>query len=64
MGLIGILVGIFFMDVFAVSSDALLHCFVLDEELSENGTATHNPPEELSDFVGRERDFDPKAAKK
>lgn len=51
------------MQVFSVSSDALLHCFVLDEELSENGQATHNPPAELAEFVGEERGYDPKTSK-
>lgn len=63
MACIGLVVGIYFMNVFSTSSDALLHCFVLDEELSENGKATHNPPEELQEFITNERDFDPRAAK-
>lgn len=55
MGIIGIIVGIFFMDVFSTSSDAMLHCFVLEEELNENGKATHGP-EELAEFLENERD--------
>jgi len=61
MCLIGMVVAAFFMNVFSISSDAMLHCFILDEELSENGQATHNPPEELSDFINNEREYDPKA---
>lgn len=62
MVLIGMVVAAFFMNVFSISSDAMLHCFILDEELSENGTASHDPPEELVEFVDREREFDPAAA--
>jgi len=62
--IIGILIGSFFMQVFSTSSDAMLHCFILDEELSENGQATHDPPEELSCFVSDERKFDPKSERK
>ena len=64
MVLIGMIVSAFFMNVFSVSSDAMLHCFVLDEELSENGTATHNPPEDLAEFVNREREHDPMSKSK
>ncbi|MCP4649556.1 MAG: CTL/SLC44 family protein [PVC group bacterium] len=64
MGIIGVLVGVFFMEVFSLSADAMLHCFILDEELSAGGKASHDPPEELSEFVTRERDYDPKAENK
>ena len=60
MAIVGVVIAIFFMWVFSISNDAMLHCFILDEELSENGTATHKPPEELAEFVNNEREFDPK----
>jgi hypothetical protein len=51
------------MNVFSVSSDALLHCFVLDEELSASGQATHKTCPELAPFVQDEREYDPKTNK-
>lgn len=56
MSLIGLVIGSIFMEIFNVSGDAMLHCFILDEELNENNHGIHKPPADLQEFVANERD--------
>ena len=52
MALIGFIIGSVTMSVYGMSSDALMHCFLLDEELNK-GQAKAFP--ELQKFMSDER---------
>jgi hypothetical protein len=54
MGLIGFLIGAISMGIYGTSGDAMMHCFLLDEEL--NDKMPKHTPTELQDFVKAERD--------
>lgn len=54
MVLIGWIVGSITMSIYGMSGDALLHCFILDEEL--NNKLVKHSPEELRTFIQDERD--------
>jgi hypothetical protein len=43
-----------FMMVYGMACDSILHCFLADEELQEDGTTMH-APEPLSEFMNKER---------
>jgi len=43
-GFIAVLVGAIFMSIYSFASDAIMQCFLTDEELAENGKpAAHRP---------------------
>jgi hypothetical protein len=52
MGFIGFVMGVIFMAIYGTSGDAMMHCFLLDEELNGNPKLT---PEELQTFMDDER---------
>ena len=52
MGMVGFIIGMVSMNVYGMSSDALMHCFLLDEELNK-GQAKAYP--ELAKFMSNER---------
>ena len=54
MAIIGFLVGSVSMGIYGTSGDALMHCFLLDEELNEK--MPKHTPTELQDFIKAERD--------
>lgn len=53
MVFIGFVVGAITMSLYGMSGDAMMHCFLLDEEL--NGNPEH-APEELHNFMNTERE--------
>ena len=53
MGIIGLIIGAISMGIYGTSGDAMMHCFLLDEELN-NKTPKHTP-EELQTFIDEER---------
>lgn len=54
MFLIGWVIAGVSMNLYGISGDAMLHCFLLDEELN-NKVPKHSPPE-LQGFIKEERD--------
>jgi hypothetical protein len=54
MGMIGFIVGAIFMGIYGTSGDAMMHCYLLDEEL--NDKMPKHTPTELQDFIKAERD--------
>lgn len=52
-GLIGYLIGAIFMSVFGFSSDTILQCFLLDEEMGSEGKGRPpgNRPPLMNDFI-------------
>lgn len=53
MVMIGMIVGSVFMSIYGMSGDALMHSFLLDEEL--NSGNPQNTPDELRSFMNEER---------
>jgi uncharacterized protein YgfB (UPF0149 family) len=53
MGMFGLLVGVIFMGVYGMSQDALLHCFLNDEDAG--GKTAKYAPEKLKAFMSEER---------
>ena len=51
--LIGWLIGSIFISIYGMSSDALMHCFLVDQEINRDPKYS---PEELRRFVEEERD--------
>ena len=55
MLLIGWVIGVIVMNIYGMSGDTLLHCFLLDEDKNQ-GVAKSNCPEKLKKFMSEERD--------
>lgn len=53
MVMIGFIIGGISMSVFGMSGDALMHSFLLDEELNDRNP--QNSPDELQSFINEER---------
>ncbi len=53
MGLIGFIVGAVCMGIYGTSGDAMMHCYILDEEI--NDKIPKNSSDKLKEFVDRER---------
>lgn len=53
MLLLGWLIGSLVMNIYGMSGDAMLHCFVLDEE--KNDKVAKCSPKKLQDFMQNER---------
>jgi len=51
--LIGWLIGSIFISIYGSSSDALMHCFLVDSEINRD---PKHSPEELRKFVEDEKD--------
>ena len=54
MGFIGFIIGAISMGIYGMSGDAMMHCYLLDEEL--NDKLPKHTPTELQDFIKQERD--------
>jgi len=54
MTLVGWLIGSLIMNIYGMSSDAMLHSFLLDED-KNGGTAKCKCPEKLKTFMSEER---------
>ena len=52
--MVGFLVGCVSMNLYGMSSDAMMHSFLLDEELNQK--MPKHTPEELQNFIKEERD--------
>mmetsp|Transcript_28845 Transcript_28845/g.51375 ORF Transcript_28845/g.51375 Transcript_28845/m.51375 type:complete len:642 (-) Transcript_28845:138-2063(-) len=53
--LIAYAIALLFMSVYSMACDAILHCFLADEELSGEGRQAVHAPELLRDFMSNER---------
>ena len=53
MILIGFIVGVISMGVYGTSADAMMHCFLLDEEIHDVARQSHPA---LSNFLNEERE--------
>ena len=56
MLLVGWVVGIISMNIFGMSGDALLHCFLVDVDLNKNALKASSHLPELQKFIEDERD--------
>jgi len=54
MGMIGFIIGSISMGIYGTSGDAMMHCYLLDEDL--NDKLPKHTPTELQAFVKAERD--------
>lgn len=54
MILIGFIVSVVSMGIYGTSGDAMMHCFLLDEELNER--IPQHTPDKLRDFMKDNRD--------
>jgi hypothetical protein len=54
MGMIGLLIGAVSMNLYGMSGDAMMHCYLVDEEL--NNRVPKHSPQELQNFIKEERD--------
>ena len=53
MGLIGFIVGSVCMGFYGTSADAMMHCYIFDEEI--NDKIPKNSGDKLKEFVDKER---------
>ena len=56
MLLIGWIVGVISMNIYSMSGDALLHSFLVDEEINKNALKSNSHFKELQSFMESERD--------
>ena len=54
MTMVGFFVSTLTMNIYGMSGDAMMHCFLLDEELNQK--MPKHTPEELQSFIKNERD--------
>ena len=52
---VGWVIGTLVMNIYGMSGDTLLHCFLLDEDKNQ-GVAKSHCPEKLRAFMSEERD--------